>query len=97
MTAAWGAGRDIWGWGMEMTAEWGAGRDIWGWGMEITAEWGAGRDIWGWGMELTAEWRKLQSSEVLDLHCSQDTVRVNDSRKIRLAEHVARMGDDKCV
>ena len=35
------------------------------------------------GVEVTAEWRKLHSSEFLDLHCSQDFVMVNDSRKIR--------------
>jgi hypothetical protein len=49
------------------------------------------------GVEVTAEWRKLRSPEVLDLHCSQDTVTVNDSRKIRWEEHVARVGDNKYV
>jgi len=48
-------------------------------------------------MEVTAEWRKLQSPEVLDLHCSQDTVIAKDWRKIRWAEHVARVEDNKYV
>jgi hypothetical protein len=49
------------------------------------------------GVEVTAEWRKLQSSEATDLNCSKDTVTVKDSRKIRWAGHVARVGDKKCV
>jgi hypothetical protein len=42
--------------------------------------------------ELTAGWKKLHAEE-LDLHCSPDTVRVINLRRMRWARHVARMGE----
>jgi hypothetical protein len=37
---------------------------------------------------VTGEWRKLHN----DLYCSPNIVRVIKSRRIRWAEHIARMG-----
>jgi hypothetical protein len=42
--------------------------------------------------EVTGEWRKLHNEEVDDLYFSPNIVRVIKSRRIRWAEHVARMG-----
>ena len=41
---------------------------------------------------MTAEWRKLHDAGLNDLYCSPSIVRVNKSRRMRLAGHVARMG-----
>jgi hypothetical protein len=41
--------------------------------------------------EVTEEWRKLHKEELNDLYFSPSTIRIMKSR-IRLAEHVARMG-----
>jgi hypothetical protein len=41
--------------------------------------------------EVTGEWRKLHNEE-LDLYCLPNIVRVIKSRRMRWAEHVARMG-----
>jgi hypothetical protein len=42
--------------------------------------------------EVTGEWRKLHNKELNDLYSSPNIVRVVKSRRMRLAEHVARMG-----
>jgi hypothetical protein len=42
--------------------------------------------------EVTEEWRKLHN-ELNDLYCSLTTVPVIISRRMRWAEHVARMGE----
>jgi len=41
--------------------------------------------------EVTGEWRKIHSEELNDVHCSPNIVRVLISRRMRWAEHVARM------
>jgi hypothetical protein len=41
--------------------------------------------------EVTWEWRKLHNEELNDLYCSPNIIRVNKSRTIRWAGHVARM------
>jgi hypothetical protein len=47
--------------------------------------------------EVTGEWRKLHNEELNDLYCSPDIVRGIKSRRMKLAEHVARMGDRRGV
>jgi len=47
--------------------------------------------------EITGEWRRLHSEELNDLYSSPKIVQVIKSRRMRLAEHVARMGEEKGV
>ena len=42
---------------------------------------------------VTREWRKLHNEELNELYCSPKIVRVIKSRKMRLAGHVAPMGE----
>jgi hypothetical protein len=42
--------------------------------------------------EVTGEWRRLHKEELYDLFSSQN-IRVIKSRRVRWAEHVARMGE----
>jgi len=48
-------------------------------------------------VEVRGEWRKLHKEGLNDLYSLPNIVRVNKSRKMRLAGHVARMGERKCV
>jgi hypothetical protein len=43
--------------------------------------------------EVTGEWRKLHSEELHNLYLSPDIIRQNNSRRMRWAGHVARMGE----
>ena len=47
--------------------------------------------------EVTWEWRKLHNEELNDLYCSPNIVRVITSRRMRWAEHVARMEERRDV
>ena len=47
--------------------------------------------------EVIGEWWKLHNEELKDLYSSPDIVRVIKSRRIKLAGHVARMGDSRGV
>jgi len=47
--------------------------------------------------EVTGEWRKLHNEELNDLYFSPNIVRVIESRRIRWAGHVVRMGERRCV
>ena len=48
---------------------------------------------WGEYLGLRGEWRKLHNEELNDLYCSPNIVRVIKSRRMRLADDVARMGE----
>jgi hypothetical protein len=46
---------------------------------------------------MVSTWRKLHNDELHSLYSSPNIVRVIKSRRMRLAGHVARMGDGRCV
>jgi hypothetical protein len=46
---------------------------------------------------VTEEWRKVHNEELNGLYCSPIIVRVIKSRRMRWAEHVARMGERRGV
>ena len=45
--------------------------------------------------EVTEEWRRLHNEELNGLYSSPNIVRVIKSRRMRWAEHVARMGEER--
>jgi hypothetical protein len=47
--------------------------------------------------KVTGEWSKLHNEELHDLYSSPNLVRVINSRCMRLAGHVARMGEGRGV
>jgi hypothetical protein len=47
--------------------------------------------------EVTGEWRKLLDEGLYDLHSSPNIIWVIESRRLRWAGHVARMGERKGV
>jgi hypothetical protein len=47
--------------------------------------------------EVTGEWRKLHNDELHDLYSSPNIFRVIKWRRMRWAEHVARMGWERRV
>jgi hypothetical protein len=46
---------------------------------------------------VTGEWRKLHSKELHNLYSSPDIIRQVNSRRMRWAGHVARMGEKRKV
>ena len=49
------------------------------------------------GDGVTGEWRKLHNGELDYLYCSPNIFRVIESRRVRWAGHVARMGERRGV
>jgi len=47
--------------------------------------------------EVTRDWRKVHNEELGDLWSSPTFVRVNKSRRMRWARHVARLGERRCI
>ena len=47
--------------------------------------------------EVAGEWRKLHNEELNNLYSSHNIVRVIKSRRMRWAEHVARVGERRGV
>jgi hypothetical protein len=45
--------------------------------------------------EVTSEWRKLRNEELRDLYSSPSIIRIIKSRRMRLAGHVARIGEKR--
>jgi hypothetical protein len=46
---------------------------------------------------VTGGWSKLHNEELHDLYCSISIIRIIKSRRMRWAEHVARMGEKRNV
>jgi hypothetical protein len=46
---------------------------------------------------VTGEWRKLHNEELHNLYSSPDSIRQVQSRRMRWAGHVARMGEERKV
>jgi hypothetical protein len=47
------------------------------------------------GDEVTGEWRKLQSEELHNMYSSPDVTRLIKPRRMRWAEHVSCIGQEK--
>jgi hypothetical protein len=44
---------------------------------------------------VTGEWRRLHNEEFHDLYSPSSTIRIIKARRMRWAEHVARMGEKR--
>jgi len=47
--------------------------------------------------EVTGDWRKVHNEELNDTNCLSYIIRLKKSRRMRWAEHVARVGERRCV
>ena len=52
------------------------------------------RKLLGSRNEIPAEWKRLHNEEFNDLYSSPNIIRVNQSRRMKLATHVACMGGE---
>jgi hypothetical protein len=48
--------------------------------------------LWTEEEEVTGEWRKLHNEELRDLYSSPSIIRIIKTRRMKWADHVARMG-----
>jgi len=55
------------------------------------------RIFWPKRDEATGKWRKLHNEELNDLYSSPNIIQVIKSRRMRLAGHVARMGERRGI
>jgi hypothetical protein len=46
--------------------------------------------------EMRGDWRKLHIEECHNLYCPQNSMRMIKSKRMRLSEHIAHMGE-KCI
>jgi hypothetical protein len=53
--------------------------------------------IFGPEREEDGSWRKLHNDELHNMYSSPNNVRVIKSRRLRWADHVARMGEERGV
>jgi hypothetical protein len=49
------------------------------------------------GDEVTRDWRKLHNEELHNIYSSPNIIRIIKSRRMRLAEHVARMREKRNI
>jgi hypothetical protein len=47
--------------------------------------------------EVIGGWRELHNEELNNLYCSPSIIRMIKSRRMRLAGHIAHMGEGECV
>jgi len=47
--------------------------------------------------KVTVEWRKLHNEELNDIYSSPNTVWVIESRRMRWVQHVAHVGERRCI
>ena len=47
--------------------------------------------------DVRGAWRKLHSDEIQYMNSTPNTIRVTESKKMRQAEHAARLGKSKCL
>jgi hypothetical protein len=47
--------------------------------------------------EVTGEWRKMHKEQLNNLHSSPRIIRMMKYRKLRWAQHVARMREENCI
>jgi hypothetical protein len=55
------------------------------------------RRTFGPKREEDGSWRKMHNDELHSVHSSPNILRVIKSRRMKLAVHVARMGEGKCL
>jgi hypothetical protein len=49
------------------------------------------------GEEVAGDWRRLHNEELSNFYASQNIIRDIKSRRVRWAEHVTHMEEEKCI